>query len=168
MKNKVAYLLVFLFWIIVTTVFGQKETVIHINTDNYPQETRWVLYADSVYGTILGDVQYGYYNQPDSSYTDTIQIADSLSNISFVIYDSYGDGISAPGSYFVSICNDTIINYPNPSFTTGLITNRTVPQCMPNPPPGPCIPAMLNINLDQFQGETTWEIQDTLGNLLFA
>ena len=31
-----------------------------------------------------------------------------------------------------------------------------------NLPPGPCIPSMLNINLDQFQGETSWEIQDTL------
>ena len=93
-ENKVAYLLVFLFWIIVTTVFGQKETVIHINTDNYLKKLGG-FYIDSVYGTMLGDVQYGYYNQPDSSYTDTIQIADSLSNISFVIYDSYGDGISA-------------------------------------------------------------------------
>ena len=41
------------------TLFGQKETIIHITTDSYPQETRWVLYADSMYGSILGSVQYG-------------------------------------------------------------------------------------------------------------
>ena len=38
--------------------FGQtKETIIHITTDGYPQETRWVLYADSMYGTML-EVKY--------------------------------------------------------------------------------------------------------------
>ena len=151
-------------------MFGQKETIIHINTDNYPQETRWVLHVDSIYGPILGDVNYGYYTQSNTSYTDTLYIPDSITNISFVIYDSYGDGITAPGSYYLSICGDTIVSYPVPSFTTGLISNRTVPQCMPNPPPpiGPCVPAVVNINLDQFQSETTWEIKDSTGGLLYA
>ena len=95
-------------------VFGQKETIIHINTDNYPQETRWVLHVDSIYGPILGDVNYGYYTQSNTSYTDTLYIPDSITNISFVIYDSYGDGITAPGSYYLSICGDTIVSYPVP------------------------------------------------------
>ena len=70
-------------------VFGQKETIIHINTDGYPNETRWVLHVDSIYGPILGQVNYGYYTQSNTSYTDTLYIADSLTDISFVIYDSY-------------------------------------------------------------------------------
>jgi len=148
--------------------FSQKETIIHINTDGYPNETRWVLHADSLYGTILGQVNYGYYTQADSSYTDTLYIPDSLTNISFVIYDSYGDGISAPGSYFVSICGDTIVNYSTPSFTTGLISNRIIPPCNGPPAIGPCVPAILNINLDQFGNETSWEIHDSTGTLLYA
>ena len=53
-------------------VFGQtKETIIHINTDAYPSETRWVLHADSLYGAILGSVNYGYYTQATTSHTDT-------------------------------------------------------------------------------------------------
>ena len=149
--------------------FGQKEVIIHINTDSYPQETRWVLHVDSIYGPIVGQVNYGHYTLSNTSHTDTLYLADSVTNISFVIYDSYGDGITGSGSYYVSICGDTIVNYPNPSFTTGLISNRVVPQCMPNPPPqGPCVPAMVNINLDQYQSETTWEITDTSGNLLYA
>jgi len=148
--------------------FSQKETIIHINTDGYPNETRWVLHADSLYGTILGQVNYGYYTQSDSSYTDTLYIPDSLTNISFVIYDSYGDGISSPGSYFVSICGDTIVNYPTPSFTTGLISNRTIPPCNGPPVLSTCVPSILNINLDQFQSETTWEIHDSTGSLLYA
>ena len=150
-------------------VFGQKETIIHINTDGYPNETRWVLHADSLYGTILGQINYGYYTQANTSYTDTLYIPDSLTNITFVIYDSYGDGIQSPGSYFVSICSDTIINYANPSFTTGLISNRIIPPCNGPPGPvGPCVPATLNINLDQFQSETSWEIHDSSGTLLYA
>ena len=149
--------------------FGQtKETIIHITTDNYPQETRWVLYADSMYGTMLGSVQYGYYTQSNTPHMDTLYIPDSLTNITFVIYDSYGDGMSPPGSYFVSICGDTIVSYPVPAFSNGLISNRTVPQCLAQPPPGPCIPTVLNINLDQFQGETTWEIHDSTGVLIAA
>ena len=149
-------------------LFGQKEVIVHINTDAYPQETRWVLHEDSLYGSIIADVNYGYYTQGNTSYTDTVYISDSLTNITFVIYDSWGDGLMSPGSYFVSVCGDTIVNYPNPSFTTGLYSNRVVPQCLPNPPPGTCIPAVLNINLDQFQGETTWEIHDSTGTLIMA
>jgi len=148
-------------------LFGQKEVIVHLTTDAYPSETRWVLHADSLYGNILGDVNYGYYTQGSTSYTDTLYIPDSLTNISFVIYDSYGDGIMAPGNYFVSICADTIISYPNPSFTTGLISNRIIPPCN-GPPTGPCVPAILNINLDQYQSETTWEIHDSTGSLLYA
>ena len=150
--------------------FGQtKETIIHITTDNYPQETRWVLYADSLYGALLGSVQYGYYTQANTPHMDTLYIPDSLTNITFVIYDSFGDGISAPGSYYVSICGDTIVSYPTPAFSNGLYSNRMVPQCMPNPPPPVnCVPAVLNINLDQFQSETSWEIHDSSGTLLYA
>ena len=151
------------------TLLGQKEVIVHITTDGWPSETRWVLHADSLYGAILGDVNYGYYTQGNTSHTDTLYIPDSLTNITFVIYDSYGDGITSPGSYYVSICGDTIISYPVPSFTTGLYSNRTVPACMPNGPPiGPCVPAIVNINLDQFQSETTWEIKDSTGSLLHA
>ena len=140
--------------------FAQKEVVVILETDSYPSETRWVLHADSFQGPILSEVQYGYYNSVNTVYYDTLSIADSITNISWVIYDSYGDGIPG-GSYYVSICEDTIINYPNPTFTTGLIHNRVVPQCMPNPPP--CVPATVVINLDQYQGETSWDIKDTNG-----
>ena len=150
-------------------VFGQKETIIHINTDGYPNETRWVLHVDSIYGPILGQVNYGHYTQGNTSYTDTLYIPDSLTKISFVIYDSFGDGIQSPGSYFVSICGDTIVSYATPSFTTGLISSRMIPPCNGPPTPvGPCTPAIVNINLDQFQSETTWDIKDSTGGLLYA
>ena len=34
--------------------------------------------------------------------------------------------------------------------------------------PGPCTPTLININLDQYPEETTWDIQDTLGNVIVS
>ena len=43
-----------------------------------------------------------------------------------------------------------------------------MPQPPPPPPLGPCVPTMININLDQFTDETSWEITDTMGNVLIS
>ncbi len=148
--------------------FAQKEVVVHVKTDNYPSETRWMLY-DSVYqGDTIDYVDYGHYTQPNFMHRDTLYI-DSIQNISFVIFDQFGDGITN-GEYYVTVCGDTVVDYPVSTFTTGLIHNRAVPQCMPQPPPplGPCVPTMININLDQFTDETSWEITDTMGNVLIS
>ena len=142
--------------------FGQKEVVIHITTDNYPSETKWILYKDVFEGDTLAYVDYSHYTQSNTSYSDTIYIDDNVTDISWVIYDSYGDGIPG-GNYYVSVCSDTIISYPVPTFTTGLIHNRVIPQCMPNPPP--CVEAKVIINLDQYQEETSWDIRDTNGTI---
>ena len=54
--------------------FAQKEVIIHLTTDNYPSETRWVLYTDSFQGPILAEDNYGHYNSSNTSYMDTIYI----------------------------------------------------------------------------------------------
>ncbi len=141
--------------------FGQKQTVVSLTTDSYPSETYWILMQDSLYGDTIAEVSAGHYTAPNTTYSDTCYIPDSTSTIVFLMRDTYGDGMD--GSYYVAVCEDTIINYPTVSFTTGLYSTRTVPQCMPNPPPGPCVPATVIINLDQYQSETSWEITDTLG-----
>ena len=151
------------------TLLGQKQAVVHISTDAYPGETYWIIMKDSLYGDTIAEVQAGHYTAAGSSFTDTILIADSITNVCFLIRDSYGDGMLSPGSYHFTICEDTLVSVPVPSFTSGMYYNRTVPSCMPTgPPPGPCVPMMVNINLDQFQGETTWDIKDTMGNIMFS
>ena len=107
--------------------FAQKEVVIHIKTDNYPSETRWILYDSTYGGDTLDYVDYGYYTQQNFIHRDTLYISDSVTNIAWVIYDSYGDGITN-GEYYLIVCGDTIVNYPSSTFTTGLIHNRVVPQ----------------------------------------
>ena len=155
---------ILLFLLLPLLTFGQKEVIITIKTDVYPGETKWVLY-DSVYqGDTLAHVPYGYYTQNNTVNSDTVYIPDSITNISFVIFDSYGDGITN-GEYYVSICGDTVVDYPTSTFTSGLIHNRVVPQCMPQPPPVQLVPAKVIINLDQYQSETSWDIKDTNGNV---
>ena len=140
--------------------FAQKEVVIHIQTDSWPGETKWTLYKDAYQGDTIAYVPYYHYSAPNTMHRDTVYMADSITNISFVIFDGYGDGI-VNGSYYVTICGDTVVDYPVSTFTTGLIHNRMVPQCMANPPPG--VPIRVVINLDQYQGETSWDIKDTNG-----
>ena len=151
--------------------FAQKECVVHINTDQYPSETYWTVYKDSLYGDTIAYVTPGHYNAPFTSHTDTMDIDSNITNITFVIWDTFGDGMN--GSYYVSVCEDTIINTPTPSFQTGFYHNRSVPTCQPNPPPppgppGPCVPTLVNINLDQYPEETSWTITDSLGNIVFS
>lgn len=150
-------------------MMAQKQAVIHVTTDNYPSETYWTLFADSLYGDTICNVLAGYYTSPNTTYTDTCYINDSITDITFLMRDTYGDGMN--GSYYVSICGDTVVNYPNPSFQSGIYSNRQVPQCLPPPPPpppGPCVPTLVNINLDQYPEETSWDIKDSLGNVLFS
>ena len=143
------------------------EVIIHLKTDSYPSENRWILYDSAYQGPVIAEVQYGHYSTPNVMNYDTIYIGDTSINISFVIYDSYGDGI-INGEYYVTVCGDTIVDYPVSTFTTGLIHNRPVPQCLPNPPPpGPCVPTLIQINTDQYPDETSWRIEDTLGNTMF-
>ena len=152
---------------------AQKPIVVSVTTDQYPSETSWCLFADSLYGDTISYSGVGDYNINYNNYIDTSFINDSVDNITFLIRDSFGDGIDSGGSYFVIVCNDTIVNYPQPNFNSGLYSNRVVPQCLPQPPPLPpgppiCETAIINVNLDQYPGETTWDIKDTLGNTIIS
>ena len=150
------------------TLLGQKQVIVNLTTDTYPTETYWVLMADSLYGDTIASVPSGYYTSSNTTYTDTLFLADTIASVCFLIRDTYGDGMS--GSFYVSICNDTVVSVPLPNFQSGMYYNRSVPTCQPNPPPltGNCVTALVNINLDQFQSETTWDIKDTTGNILFS
>jgi len=150
-------------------LLSQKNLVVHLNTDAYPSETYWIIFKDSLYGDTIASVDAGYYTSANSTFTDTVFLADTLTNITFLIRDTYGDGMMSPGSFYVSVCEDTIISVPTPNFNSGMYWNRLIPTCVPQPPPpGQCVPAMVNINLDQFTSETSWEITDTMGNLIAA
>ncbi|MCC6252210.1 MAG: T9SS type A sorting domain-containing protein [Bacteroidia bacterium] len=84
---------------------GQSEIIVKIIPDNWPNETSWNIKNSS--GTIIAS---GTYN------TDTICVA-ANSCLIFSIYDTYGDGIYAPGGYWVYL-DGTLISSGN-SFGSG-------------------------------------------------
>ena len=150
---------------------GQKPAVLSLTTDQYPSETSWCLFADSLYGDTIGYISPGDLTLPYHNYVDTLFINGPINTIVFLIRDSYGDGMD--GSYYLSVCGDTIINKPTVTFQSGLFSTRSVPQCLPQPPPPPpsntnCVPTLININLDQFPEETSWDIADSLGNIIIS
>jgi hypothetical protein len=149
---------------------GQKPAVLSLTTDQYPTETSWCLFSDSLYGDTIGYISSGDLTLPYHNYVDTLFINGPINTVVFLIRDTFGDGMN--GSYFLSVCGDTIINKPTVTFQSGLYSTRTVPQCLPQPPPPPsyvnCVPTLININLDQFGDETSWDIKDSLGNIIFA
>ena len=75
--------------------FAQKEVVIHIKTDSYPGETKWTLYKDAYQGDTIAYVPYGHYTQGNTMHQDTVYMADSITNISFVIITLGCFGISS-------------------------------------------------------------------------
>ena len=87
-----------------------------------------------------------------------------------IMLDSYGDGWQSTSmAGFLRAwnnCQDTIVEFlcnTSNGFATEII-NFNLGPCLPNgPPPGPCFPATVIINLDQYQEETSWEITDSLG-----
>jgi hypothetical protein len=78
---------------------GTSDFTLTLNFDNYPEETSWALLDGST--TVASGGTYG--SQPDgSTLVQTITVADGC--YTFVIYDSYGDGICCSygvGSYTV-------------------------------------------------------------------
>ena len=128
--SKIIYVSLMILVFGLNSVFGQgKETVVSLTTDSYPSETYWILMADSLYGDTIYEVAPGHYTQPNTSYLDTCYIPDSVSTIVFLLRDTYGDGMN--GSYYVTVCGDTIINKPTITFNTGIYQTRLVPPCFP-------------------------------------
>ena len=137
------------------TLFAQKEAVLHLTTDGFPNETYWyvIIGSNTNLGDTIDSVSPGHYTLANTTYSDTMYIEDSVTHITLLLRDTYGDGMTS-GSYYYQVCEDTIINYPvpNPNIGYGLFHNRVVPQCMPQPPPpsGPCNAALIQINIDQY------------------
>ena len=83
------------------TLLGQKPLAVIVTTDAYPTETYWILMKDSLYGDTIASVPAGHYTSANTTYIDSVMLADSITNITFLIRDTYGDGIMSPGSFLL-------------------------------------------------------------------
>ena len=110
-------------------------TTIIINLDQYQSETSWGIYDTS--GTLL---TWGnnYGSQPD--YASVVeQRCLPEGDLTFIIYDSYGDGLNGAlwggldGSYYLIQCNDTLIYGNDPAFGNDSIHVFVSDACPPVP-----------------------------------
>jgi hypothetical protein len=115
-----------------------------------------------------GDTAMFFQPTQQYEYLDTTIALNSGSYL-LSLMDSFGDGwVSAQPAWFKmsNICQGPIVNFT--PLTMAFFTLDTLVNIWPCAPPTPplCAPALLYLNLDQFPGETTWEIKDTVGTIL--
>ena len=94
------------------------QVTIEVTTDNYPSETTWKLKENGI--TIASGGPFSSNGAPQAPAYATISSGNCYT---FVMEDSYGDGLLSPGNYKVKDANGSIIvwggtNSPNGNFTT--------------------------------------------------
>ena len=136
--------LLFLILLIPSLLFGQgycENTLININLDQYPQETTWDI-QDSL-GNVL--ISGGPYTNVPNYEPQFIVNCLPPGELSFTIYDLYGDGLEGSlwggqdGSYYIIQCDDTLVYGDDPAFgydTTHVFISA---PCPPPPPVPGCL-----------------------------
>ena len=108
-------------------------TTIIINLDQYQGETSWDVKDTN--GVVVADGS-GYWSQPQYGVVIE-QRCLPPGNLTFTIYDSYGDGLNGAlwggldGSYYVVQCYDTIISGTNAAFGSDTAHAILVAPCPP-------------------------------------
>ena len=92
---------------------------IDITTDNYGDEITWVLKENS---SVIA--QGGPYTGGAAVTQPTVYATLTAGNCySFIMYDSYGDGILSPGFYMVKDATGNVLAYGGSNYTTEDQTN---------------------------------------------
>ena len=152
------------------SIFAQDSWVrFQVQFDFYaPQESNFFMVSDA-----SGDTSVFY--QPTAQYEYLDTTIDVFSgDYTITLNDSYGDGWTStnPASFRMgNICQGPILYYDT---VAGSFFQRdstiTILPCPP-PPPSPtsqCVPTTVVINLDQYPGETSWDIKDSTGLIVLS
>ena len=108
-------------------------TTIIINLDQYQGETSWDVKDTTGFVVAAGS---GYWSQPDYGVV-VEQRCLPVGNLTFTIYDSYGDGLNGAlwggldGSYYIVQCYDTIVSGTNAAFGYDTAHTILVAPCPP-------------------------------------
>ena len=94
------------------------QVTIEVTTDNYPSETTWKLKEN---GVVIANG--GPFSSSGSAQTPANATISSGNCYTFIMEDSYGDGLLSPGTYKVKDANGSVIvwggtNSPNGNFTS--------------------------------------------------
>ena len=138
--TKFIYAFIMLLVFTLSTAFAQcpngTYVDILINPDQYPEGTSWVLLkanGDTVVtgGPYSGIVDYSPQNT---------QLCLPNGDYWFDIYDSFGDGLEGSlwggqdGSYYITHCEDTLVQPDSANFGTYTYHGFTISDCAPPPP----------------------------------
>ncbi len=126
-----------------------------MNTDNFVSETTWE-FAD-----LSGNVVASGGPYPDGVKTIIEPVCLPPGCYDFTIYDSYGDGLfdgNTTGDY-------TVIDDAGNVFASG-VGNFGAQETSNFCTSTACAGVDLNINFDGFPTQTTWDIEDTNGNVV--
>ena len=110
----------------VSTGHASGNCTFDVTTDQYGSETTWEIIDD--YGNVVASG--GPYSSQGTQPTQTISLANECYSLYF--YDSYGDGIYAPGGYELKDASGNVI-HANWNFTGSL--DRDVFEMGSAPPP---------------------------------
>ena len=117
---------------------GNVDVVINIETDSYPGETYWMVFAHQIYGVNAGDtiaqVPAGYFTSPNTNYYDTICLP-PMAHYAVLIRDTWGDGLISGGINVIECGTDTAWSFGPASFS-GYYTTLGWPDCGPSLPLG--------------------------------
>ena len=119
------------------------------------------------------DNQLWILNQGEDAYGNNSQYSTNIcvpenSNLTFTIYDSYGDGICCgygAGSYQVTTCGATYASGGN--FGSSESTSFNVGTCDNNCSTGQ-VEVGITINTDNYAMETSWELVDSNSGEIYA
>ena len=133
-----------------------------------PSESNFFMVSDTT-----GDTSMFFQPTVPYEYLDTLLFIESGS-YTVTLTDSFGDGwiSNQPASFKMqNACQGQIINW-DPVLGSFYQRDTTV-NILPCPPPGPptppiCEQTFILINLDQYPEETSWDIVDSLGNIIIS
>jgi len=160
--------ILFILLLLPTLLLSQDSWVrFQVQFDFYaPSESNFFMVSDN-----NGDTSMFFQPTSQYEYLDTV-IDINSGSYTISLRDSFGDGwiSSQPSSFRMgNTCQGAIIDW-NPVLGSFFQRDTTV-NIMPCPPPGPppaCVPTLIIINLDQYPEETSWEIEDSLGNIVLT
>ena len=110
---------------------------------------------------------FDYYDN-NSQYSETVCVPEN-SELTFTIYDSYGDGIcngDGIGSYTVSACGSTVASGGN--FNSSESTSFTVGSCFSFDCDASEVGVNIEINTDNYGSETSWEVLNSSTNAVYG
>ncbi len=140
-----------------------NQITLDLDLDNFPGETTWEIVDDVLGGVVASG---GPYTTSDDPVSEVLTLPDG--NYTFTIFDSFGDGICCAfgvGSYTLTDSDGNVLasggDFGGSESTSFTLGDVEPPSCFAND-------VTLDINLDNFPSETTWEIVENTSSSVVA